>query len=382
MGQVETKGTRTNPAQDTYLRARELLTHGDFNGGEILLKQALRCDPEHINAKLTLAHFWITTKQTDQAESLINTITTSTVNPVTLLNFQGEIHLQRGRAVEAREVFEKSMSYSPSSIASVGLGCALTLLGYQSEAETLLRYTIEATDNCAAAYDALATCLMPGPPYRDILSLIHCSQNPATYLEIGVATGDSISLAQSHTRVIGVDPKPKIPFELSTTTSVYAETSDVFFEQYEVRELFGNKTIDFCFIDGLHTFDQALRDFINAEKHASANAVFVFHDCYPVEQTCATRKRQTTFWAGDVWKVIPILEHYRPDLSLHTIQTAPTGLGLVTGLDPSSTVLEENFDSIIEQYMTLEYAYLATNPAAHLHLVANDRETITKLLPG
>src|SRR5258706_5348979 len=59
-------------------------------------------------------------------------------------------------------------------------------------------------------------------------------------------------------------------------------------------------------------------------------------------QTCAlpiftaARERVDAFWSGDVWKLVPCLKKYRPDLSIHTIASAPTGLPVIRNLDPAS----------------------------------------------
>ncbi|MEC9466430.1 MAG: tetratricopeptide repeat protein [Myxococcota bacterium] len=373
--------TNNPQAEQSFQRGRDLLNQGQFTEGERCLEQALQLSPDHLQAKVLLAHFCLVTHKTDRAESLISTLNQHRVPAVTRLNLTGQLHLQRNRAAEAKALFTESMALSPTDNAGVGLGIALIQLNQRDEAERLLRHVIASSQNCAEAYSALSECIMPGPYYRTVLSQMHSLVNPKTYLEIGVATGDSLQLASPKTRVIGVDPNPKFTFELEANTSVYCETSDVFFDEYDVLSLFGQKTIDFCFIDGLHTFDQALKDFINAEKYASEDAVFVFHDCYPFERTSASRERQTTFWAGDVWKVIPILEKYRPDLALHTIQAAPTGLGVVTGMNPQSSVLEEQFEAIVEEFMPMDFSYVEEHTAERLHLVKNDRATLESLLP-
>jgi len=52
-------------------------------------------------------------------------------------------------------------------------------------------------------------------------------------------------------------------------------------------------------------------------------------------------------WSGDVWKAIVALRRYRPDLTIETVDVAPTGMAIITGLDPSNEVLHERFDEII-----------------------------------
>ena len=45
-----------------------------------------------------------------------------------------------------------------------------------------------------------------------------------------------------------------------------------------------------------------------------------------------------------------MLAQYRPELSVVPVNTSPTGLLLVMGLDPTSTVLSENFDDILARH--------------------------------
>jgi hypothetical protein len=47
-----------------------------------------------------------------------------------------------------------------------------------------------------------------------------------------------------------------------------------------------------------------------------------------------------------------VLERYRPDLTLVPIDTAPTGLLVVMGLDPTSKVLAEHYDEIMQTELT------------------------------
>jgi hypothetical protein len=130
-------------------------------------------------------------------------------------------------------------------------------------------------------------------------------------------------------------------------------TSDDFFAQYDLGEVLGRDTFDLGFIDGLHLFEQALKDFINLERYARKDSVILIHDCLPIAPIVAERDRCTGFWTGDVWRIIPCLKTFRPDLKLMTIPTKPSGLGVVTNLDAASTVLSDNYDDIVRYYLTL-----------------------------
>jgi hypothetical protein len=80
--------------------------------------------------------------------------------------------------------------------------------------------------------------------------------------------------------------------------------------------------------------------------------VIVLDDMLPRTVAEAARDRHTRDWTGDVYKVGAVLERYRPDLVVIPLDTTPTGLLLVLGADPASTVLKDNYDAILAEYVT------------------------------
>jgi hypothetical protein len=180
------------------------------------------------------------------------------------------------------------------------------------------------------------------------LTHLHRLTAPRNYLEIGI--NDGRGLALSRTRSIGVDPAFKINVELDCDLQLVKATSDDFFARDNAIARFPEGVVDLVFIDGLHLFEFALRDFINAEKLAHPGSVVVFDDMLPRTIDEAARDRHTVMWAGDVYNVALVLERYRPDLVLVPVDTAPTGLLLVVGLDPTNTVLQDNYDDVVAAF--------------------------------
>jgi predicted O-methyltransferase YrrM len=121
-----------------------------------------------------------------------------------------------------------------------------------------------------------------------LLALLFTELGCATYLEIGVATGASFGAVPAR-RKVGVDPSPRA----AAVEGVRLMTSDSFFA--ENRERF-----DFCFVDGYHSFDQALRDTWNALEVADT---VVLHDTIPPSAATATPQPIPGGWHGEVWKV-------------------------------------------------------------------------------
>jgi hypothetical protein len=225
-----------------------------------------------------------------------------------------------------------------------------------------------------------AQIVLGGENYFDVLKRVHAQLKPRTYVEVGVFRGDSLRLAIPPTQAIGIDPDPKLVFPLAANHRLFTETSDAFFSARDLRVEMGNLPVDLAFIDGMHHFEFALRDFANLERYCTRESTILIHDCYPLDRETAERDGSPPFWSGDIWRLIVLLKKYRPGLAVHTIGTPPTGLGLVRNLDPESHLLTENHDRLCQEFLALDYAYLDTDKAEKLSLVSNDWEKIRILL--
>lgn len=182
------------------------------------------------------------------------------------------------------------------------------------------------------------------------LTGLHEVLAPRSYVEIGINDGRGI--ARSRTRTIGVDPDYKIKAELACDLKLVKATSDDFFARPDAIDWFPEGVIDFAFIDGMHLFEYAFRDFINTERLCTPGSVVVLDDMLPRSGPEAARDRYTGEWTGDVYKVAQVLERFRPDLAVVPIDSEPTGVTLIVGLDPANTTLQDNYDAIIAEYLT------------------------------
>lgn len=181
--------------------------------------------------------------------------------------------------------------------------------------------------------------------YRRLLGRMHPALAPRFYLEIGVESGRTLAAATGP--AVGIDPAPVLQVEMPRNCTIALETSDDFFDNRRAPGAIPE--IDHAFIDGMHVFENVLMDFMNVERHSSSTSLIVVDDVLPNHPVQAYRKRETQHWTGDVWKIIPILRKYRPDLLMLHINTAPTGLLFVIGADSSNRVLWDNFDAIIDE---------------------------------
>ena len=211
------------------------------------------------------------------------------------------------------------------------------------------------------------------------LADIHRRKQPRAYLEIGVWSGRSLRLAGPNTLVIGVDPNPEITEELPRRVKLFRETSDRFFATRDVNGEFEGLPIELVFIDGFHRFEYALRDFINASRHCAADALIVLHDVLPHDARMAARERETQAWTGDVWKVIPALKRYAPKLRITTFETAPTGLCVISNLDPMDTGLRDNYDRIVGEFIDLDFNYFKAHGRALMNIVPDEADLIERL---
>jgi hypothetical protein len=186
-----------------------------------------------------------------------------------------------------------------------------------------------------------------GQNYYLVLDHLHRTLKPKSYFEIGVNAGNSF--AQANCPSIGVDPgfvinDPKI-FERIVArecSMLFRLPSDDFFARHNPQHLLGMR-IDMAFLDGMHRSEFLLRDFMNTEAHCKPNSVIALHDCLPPDPGLTGRAlgehrspvpHRYDWWAGDVWRTALLLKRKRPDLRMTVLDAAPTGLVLITNLDP------------------------------------------------
>ena len=251
------------------------------------------------------------------------------------------------------------------------------------DAEGARRAFLELTErypDYPGAQGALASLFMPGPPYREVLAGIHRVLAPRTYLEIGVETGATLALATTAEVAVGVDPEAFLEVALPPCSRVVREESDHFFRTRGRKTLFGERSVELVFIDGMHRFEYALRDFSNSEAWSSPNGTIVLHDCVPLVRASAARVRKTRFWVGDTWKAALAIARQRPDLRIRTILTPPSGLVVIRNLDPTSTLLRERHEAIVNELGDAEYPFEPGDWPPELHCVTNDAEGLREAL--
>ena len=214
-----------------------------------------------------------------------------------------------------------------------------------------------------------------------LLRLIHAHLQPSTYVEIGVAEGYSFTQTLPGTHAVGIDPHPQMEPH-RPGAEIFLLKSDDFFATHDLRAVFDGQSVDLAFIDGMHHFECALRDFINVERYCDGESTIIVHDCNPIDRKSSGRVGIPGWWSGDVWKLILCLKQYRPDLAISVVDCPPTGVGIVTALDPTSTALHDHYDEIYAAFIDLDYSVLDEDKEAMLNLVPNDWGLVQTLLPS
>ena len=153
------------------------------------------------------------------------------------------------------------------------------------------------------------------------------------YLEIGVDAGDTFRFV-SAARKVAVDPQFK--FDLppnSPDIQYFSMTSDRYFAtQCPTREKF-----HVVYIDGLHTFEQCLRDFMNALLHLEPTGVIIVDDILPVSYHSSLPSLDLAFrvrdhlaggvealmrdstWMGSVYKLAFFIDAFVQQCSYGTV---------------------------------------------------------------
>jgi hypothetical protein len=193
-----------------------------------------------------------------------------------------------------------------------------------------------------------------GLRYIRFLELLHQQHVFDWYMEIGCRSGKSFAPVRS--RTIAVDPFFSIETNVigaKPALHCFQQTSDDFFAGGFLSR--NGIALSYSFLDGMHLYEYLLRDFMNTEANAHPDGLIALHDCVPGSLDMTLRdhtkvRRIKKGWTGDVWKLIPILKEYRPDLTVTVFDCAPTGLVVVSGLDPANRVLQSEYDSIVARY--------------------------------
>jgi hypothetical protein len=213
---------------------------------------------------------------------------------------------------------------------------------------------------------------------RELIS----KENFQTYLEIGTNKGESFFPVRCKHK-LAVDPGFQIPVHqaikwyiqnpVNFRNRYFKLTSDDFFKKNEelLKQL---GPVDISLVDGLHTYEQSLKDVLNVLKYLDNRGIIVMHDCYPPDETAATpaasideakkilKDAYKNAWCGDVWKTIVYLKEMHSDLLDVCVINTDFGLGIVR--KKTAAPFEKQIDrAVFEKIRLIDYSPVQKDPS-------------------
>lgn len=202
------------------------------------------------------------------------------------------------------------------------------------------------------------------------------------YLEIGVRDGFCFFKIKAD-RKLAVDPNfvinPQAKWKAyfnnfsNLFSRYYKLTSDDFFNKYG-RRLEGRNGLDVVFIDGLHLYEQVVKDIENSLRYLRPDGIILLHDCNPAFEAAAVRGFSpaeiakdpppgwTGEWNGDVWKAIVHYRALQPGVEV-AVFDADHGIGAIKKRGTATALLLSQ-----EEIASLRYKDLEENRPEFLNL--------------
>ena len=150
------------------------------------------------------------------------------------------------------------------------------------------------------------------------------------YLEVGVGRGITFERVPA-ARKVAVDPVFRFDHEAKAREHPEATYHPVTSDEYFNRIIETDDVFDVIYLDGLHVYDQTLRDLLNALEHLQPRGIIVIDDTRPPTYLASLADRQLFFelkraigstekqWMGDVYKTVYFIAAMCPHLSYATI---------------------------------------------------------------
>jgi hypothetical protein len=162
-----------------------------------------------------------------------------------------------------------------------------------------------------------------------INQFLACFKRPH-YLEIGVSKGETFFEIKAE-RKVAVDPKFMFSVDDAAKLHQRSEFHEVTSDYYFGSIIRPDESFQVIYLDGLHTFEQTLRDFTNAIHFLARNGVIVIDDVVPNSYKAALADQSDSFavkaftndpdnsWMGDTYKLVFFIEAFFPTFELRTI---------------------------------------------------------------
>jgi Methyltransferase domain len=162
-----------------------------------------------------------------------------------------------------------------------------------------------------------------------INGLLRLFPRDSRYLEIGVNRGETFFAVDSRNKV-AVDPTFLFPVDDARKKHPGSEFYQITSDAYFATIVQPSEVFHIIYLDGLHTFEQTLRDFTNAIHFLAPNGVVVVDDVVPNSYQASLPDQRVAFkvkefvqssdnsWMGDTYKLAFFLESFFPTYKMRT----------------------------------------------------------------
>jgi hypothetical protein len=234
------------------------------------------------------------------------------------------------------------------------LGAALISAGKIADARRQFHRALALQPGRDSARTQLARSLMPGGAYTELIERLLRWRTPKVYLEIGIRQGRTLALAKPPTLAIGVEKKPDIRYRFEAPTRIYEVDPLEFLGSDRIAKLAGRNRFDIAMIRSPRSFEEAYDTFVALEAISGKDSILMLHGTLAPDPVAGARERNSNFWVGDLWKLVPCLLEKRPELGIFTVPVFPVGITIVAGLKKRNTRLARNRDANIAEFIDRE----------------------------
>lgn len=159
-----------------------------------------------------------------------------------------------------------------------------------------------------------------------VQAVLNCFSAP-TYLEIGVFEGGTFHKVNAAEKV-AIDPHFRFDVSVARVANENSEYHAMTSDQYFAAS--HDRLFDVIFLDGMHTFEQTLRDLMNASTRLAPGGVIIIDDVRPSSYSAslpslrqlkvvkATLKDDNN-WMGDVYRLVYFVDSFMPSYDYATV---------------------------------------------------------------
>jgi hypothetical protein len=212
-----------------------------------------------------------------------------------------------------------------------------------------------------------------------VQALLNLFEKPG-YLEIGLFKATTFQQLKA-ARKVGVDPQFKFERKEVLAADPTAELHKMESDAYFGTVVGPDERFHVIFIDGLHTFEQTLRDFCNALEHLKPGGAILIDDVVPSGYAASLRNQtaqkrlnralpeaqQSHDWMGDVYRLMFFIETFFQSWSYATV--AETGGQMVVWREPRAKVPQRRVERVARlgfEATVLKSASYNTMPLAEI----------------